>query len=371
MNNKDIIVIAKKDENINRIKTIFKLIGYNLFLADDLNSAFNFIERFPPLAILVTEEEEETTKIYLKELKRHLPVTPLIVLMNKKDYTKREEYLKYTYDVIEQPWTELNIAQSLNLLEIKKIKEQKIKKETKKEYLKNLFYLFSITILIITSFLILLKIMTSKINKEEKKIEEIKIPSKNITGLFEKDSHYYIYDWTIQSFYILEKGKDNIVSIKNFFTPYIITSIKDSQLNFFFAITDNNEIKKILKDDKFREVYSLKSHDNILDVCYDGMYIWALQEDYLIKIFDNEKGEIIERHMLPQELLETKHLACNNDEIFYYKEQKIYIANIKNPIKINKRLITDNKVISLNYLNKKLILIMDSSNNSSIKELQI
>lgn len=371
--NKDVIVIAKRDENIKRIKTIFELIGYNIFLADDLNFAFNLVERFTPLAILVAEEDKDTTQIYIKELKRHLPITPIIVLMSEKNNIKKELYLKDVYEVIDYPWTEIMISQVLNLIEIKSIKNQELKKETKQKSLKDFLYLTTIIIMIVLSFVLFLKLTPSKIDNEKNKTKEIKIPSKNITGFFEKDNNYYFYDWAIQSFYVIEKRGYDIVSIKNFFTPYIITSIKDSGLNSFFALTDNGEIKKFLKNDKFSEVYSINNTDynSITDICYDGMYIWILKDNYIAKIFDNEKAEIIERYLLPEEISGTNHIECSKDQIFYYKDSKIYIANIKNPVQVDKKLTIDNKIISLNYLDEKLFLIISFSNNSIVKEISI
>lgn len=369
--NKDVLVIAKKEENIKRIKTIFELIGYNFFIADDINSAFRVIEKFIPLAIIIVEEDEETTSIYVREIKRYSPLLPIIILMNEKNHQKREKYLNEVHEVIEYPWTEIMLAETLNILEIKKIKSLKVKDSYEKKISKNLTHIFMISFGVMFISIILLKLTPSK--KNENKVithHEFKIPSKNISGFFERQNYYYVYDWAIQSFYVSDRKDGSLINIKNFFTPYIITSIKEGGSSFFFALTDNNEIKKILKDEKFRELYTLSGYKNIADICYDGMYIWVLNETNIMKILDSEKNEIIERYNLPDEIIGANHLSCDNDKLFYYKEPNIYIASLKNPIKIEKKITTKHRILSLNSVNGKTFFIAHLSGNSYIEELK-
>ncbi|MCX7871551.1 MAG: hypothetical protein N2485_08335, partial [bacterium] len=84
--------------------------------------------------------------------------------------------------------------------------------------------------------------------------------------------------------------------------------IKDSGSNFFFAITDEKEIKKILKDEKNTLISSVNYND-IKDICFDGMYIWILEKENLTKALNNDTMSIIEKFSLTEELKEIEKKA--------------------------------------------------------------
>lgn len=369
---KDLIVISEKEENIKRLKTISTLAGYNLFVGNELQDAVKMIERFLPLAIIIVDEDEAKTEVYIKEIKRQLPLIPIIIMLETKDHQKRERYLlSGIYDVIEQPWTEIALSTTLHSLEIKAIQNKEFSNQIKKSSYKNILSLILIIIPILLILLLLSKLLYLEKQKEEKKKEkDISVPSVNISGFFQKDGFLYLYDWAIQSFYVIDYQRSTLESTKYFFTPYIITSIKDTGANSFFAITDTNEIKRFSKDEKLTQLSSIR-YDNVKDLCFDGMYIWIVEDGFISKALDNDKLTIVERFSLPQNLSKTEHLICTKDKLLYYISPYLFIADAEKPNVVKRDMKFPYKVNALNIINNKILFITPSHNKSYIKEIAI
>lgn len=369
--NKDVIVISEKEENIKKLKTIFNLAGYNLYLSNDLNNAFNMIEKFLPLALIIVEEDEIKAEIYIKEIRRYLPLIPVIIMLNTKDHLKRERYLSYgIYDVIEQPWTEITLATILNSIETKNIHNIDTKKKITKKIYKDIFYL-SVTLILIIILFSITKILYIQKQENTKTTQlEATVPSVSISGFFEKNGYIYIYDWAIQSFYVINYRTSTLENIKYFFTPYIITSIKDSGTNSFFAITDTKDIKRFIKDDKIIELSSIR-YEDVKDICFDGMYIWILENEFITKALNNDTLSIIEKFNLPQQLIKSEHITCNQNTIIYYTDSKAFISEIEKPTIITKSINIHYKMSSVNIINNRIIFITPMKNKSYIKELII
>ncbi len=124
--NKDIIIISSQQENTKKMKTIIELCGYKGFFVEDLNEAFNITDKFVPLLIVIVDEEESKTEIFLKEIKRYMPLMPVIIMMSEKNHIRAEKLISFgAYSVIEFPWTEVEFAKKVEMLEIKNIKTER------------------------------------------------------------------------------------------------------------------------------------------------------------------------------------------------------------------------------------------------------
>lgn len=367
--NKDIIILASKEENIKKIKTICELSGYSAYFAYDLNDFFHIIERFIPLAVFIVEEDEEKTAIFLREIKRHFPLLPIIIMMSEKNHVKREKYSSTgVFDVIEFPWTEISFAKTINSVENLNLKIEKEEKKVTKKL--NLSLTSVISSVLIFTLVLIIPIMFNKTqNNISSKPKEISIPSSTISGFFVRGNEIYVYDWAVQTFYILDREKKEIIKTKKFFTPYIITLIKDSNHNFFFALTDTGEIKKILKDEKFTEIASIKKPDT-KDICYDGMYVWIFEDHYINKSLNNDQLSVMENYILSDELSGAKFISCENETLIYYTGSKLIKTSTLNPLKINSSMTFPYQISAFNINNGNIIYINNQKDISILKEIK-
>lgn len=361
MKNKDVIIIVQNLEDTKRMETIFQLAGYKPFFCRNINEAADMLEKFVPLALIITESYDPPSDIYAKEIKKIAPLLPVIIAQKNKDSIKREEFRKIADDVIEFPWTEIELAKKLSLFESRKvvIEEKPVKK------IKNLtpIILIAIVIMIIPFFATLFNKKESDKPKEEKII----IPTHNISGFFSFSGKTYIYDWLLQSFYIYDVH--NLETIKNFQTSEIATTIKDGGEGFFFFITDNGEIKKRTKSGSYNIISSTRPPQIPKDICFDGMYVWILTENNIIKSMNDDNLSQISKYNLPYDDIE--YIGCDGYEIYYYSKSKIYASTTENPSAIIKTLISpDKKILSFDYKNKKIRYIYQEKSNSIYGEIK-
>ncbi|MGC9070897.1 MAG: hypothetical protein ACP5IO_06280 [Elusimicrobiales bacterium] len=368
--NKDIIVISAREENIKKMKTILDLCGYKGYFASDLNDVFSITEKFVPLSIVIVEEEEAKTEIFLKEIKRYMSLIPVIIMMSEKDHIKREKYISIGANiVIEFPWSDVDFAKKIEMLEIKNIEVENRQKESKKR-IKNQAIVLSIFLFIFVLALIIPVKFLSK-TKEVAKKDFFSIPSTSISGFIKKDNKLYVYDWVIQSFYVFDYQTKELIETKKFFTPYIITLIKDTTANFFFAITDSGEIKKFLKDNRFTE-FSSTLYPYAKDLCYDGMYVWIANDEYLIKALNNDLLTPVERYPLKQELSKIQHIACAKNNIYYYINNTLIKTEEKRPFDKISKISLPYRILFIDLMSdEKIAYIKQDKEKSQLFEIEI
>ncbi len=173
-------------------------------------------------------------------------------------------------------------------------------------------------------------------SKQEIKKDFFLIPSNTVSGFITINNKLYIYDWVIQSFYVFDYKSKELLETKKFFTPYIITTIKDTRADFFLAITDSGEIKKFLKDNKFTEISSTL-YTKPKDLCYDGMYVWIVNDDELIKAINNDALTPLESHPLEDDFKKVEHIICYKNNLYFYINRSLIKTDETRPFdKISK-----------------------------------
>ncbi|HOL63084.1 MAG: hypothetical protein ACP5SD_09920 [Elusimicrobiales bacterium] len=361
MKNKDVIIITQNLEDTKRMETIFQLAGYKPFFCRNINEASDMLEKFVPLALIITESSDPPAEIYAKEIKKIAPLLPVIIAQKNKDFVKREEFRKIADEVIEFPWTEVELAKKLSLFESRKV----VIEEKPAKKIKNLT-----PIILITTLIMIIPFSATLFNKKESdkpKDERIIVPTVNISGFFSHSGKTYIYDWLLQSFYIYDK--DKLETIKNFPTSEIATIVKDGGEGFFFFITDNWEVKKRTKSGSYNIISSTKPAQAPKDICFDGMYVWMLTENNIIKSMNDDNLSQISRYNLPYDDIE--YIGCDGYEIYYYSKSKIYASTTENPSVITKKLISpDKKILSFDYKGKKIRYIYQENSNSIYGEIK-
>jgi len=364
MNDKKLIlVLVQKEEEIKKFETIFALTDFSYSFVKSLNQAIEKMNKYRPSAIIISENIWPPPEIYINEIKRYFPDIPLIVALKAKDIVKKEKYISQNIYVIDFPWTEVELINTIRSIYEKK--EEIIILKEKKLYMK--YILLFILFFFLSSGIGIYLVKTDK--KNIKIDKNITIPSKNISGFFYKENNLYVYDWVIQSFYVFNEKKEMI--IKSFITKDIISNLKDSGNGFFFAITDENEIKKINKKD-FTRISSKKFDEKIKDLCFDGAYVWILTSNHLIKSFNNDEMTEINRYMLSKPLY-ADYIGCDSDDkIILYTPSKILVTSSENPKEIIKTITPPEfKVISFDYRKNKLRYIFESHNKSIYSETPI
>lgn len=353
--NRDIIIISKNLENHKRIETLFSLIGYKPYFVEDINKLFGLMEKFIPFAIVIVEEKDIPLETYAREIKRFAPLIYIIALQKESSILTREKLLENFDYVIPSPWTDIELIKALKINEnSKKIgineKEKKIDKK-----------IISITVLFIVALSVNITFFIPQKNEEANKQEKISIPKQTISGFYTKDDKLYIYDWILQSFYVY--NKNNLQTIENFITPFVISNIKDGNDDFFFIINDENEIEKRIKNEKFNLISKIKYDEKIVDICFDKMYVWILTENSLIKSINNDTLTQLEKYDISN--IKPKYLGCDKYEILYYTTSKIYKATTEKPTQIQIYKTSPNvKVIAFDYKNSKIRYIYTQNNKS-------
>ncbi|MEF3279394.1 MAG: response regulator [Elusimicrobiota bacterium] len=364
--NKNVIIITPKYEERRRFETIFKLLGYVPYFADNLNQSLNMLEQFAPLTILIAEREGTETETYIRELKRNFPLLPIIIAPSSTNRHKKEIFLGCGADfVLGVPWVEAEIAGILKSIENKKMtitEKNEIKRD--KTAIKII-----IAFILLSLLLFMLSIPQKKEEKTYKEIDKIVIPTKNISGFLNINGKIYIYDWLLQSFYIFNK-ENRIESVRNFPTKEIATIVKDANNGFFFFITDSMEIEKRSKDDSFKLISKVKYENMPLDICFDGINVWILTKKELIKAINNDTLSQEATYSIP--LDDIKYIGCSDYDIYYYSNSKIYHANTRSPNSIDNRITLPHKnIIAFDYKENKISYIYQQDKNSYYEEIKI
>jgi len=363
MKNKDIIVITSKLEDIKRFETISKLSGYKVYFAENLKRACDMLEKFIPLAIIITPDSDIPPEAAAKEIKRFAPLLPLILAL--KSNKMPDEYRELFDDFMEFPWTEIELAKKLFSFENKKIIQDK--SLNNKKIIKMIpLILLSLAIIIIPFIII------TEGNKNNKSPENnylpVKIPTSNISGFFSNANKLYIYDWLLESFYIYSKDNLEYISRANIYE--IGTLIKDSGDKFFFVLTDSLKLEKRNKDSSYNIISSTKIAKPLKDICFDGMYVWRVEEDKIIKSINDDNLTEISKYNIPYQDIE--YIGCDGYDIYYYTRSKIYHSTTDNPSVTDRYIISpDKKIISFDYKDNRIRYIYQENKNSYYNEIKI
>ncbi len=327
---REIIAISNENE-IATLRTFFRLAGADPVFARDLNDAFELIERTQPVAVFVTENSDPSAEICLRELKRHTPSLPVCIMLKKRDSESERKYLRLgAFSCIQYPWAPEEAASVFSLTRTAILKKIEFKPRKKKIW----------PIITATSVLFILTVFFSYfygIKKERENTlkaiypDSVKIADDNISGILFDSENVYLYNWLLQT--IFKYSQKDLSSAKVKKIPYDIYRYASDFITQFVFLSDDGYLVRRAKDEQFTILEKSGPFSGFSQFCFDGIYVWTLdeKENILKKRINNAELNELQSFQLNSRPIA---ISCSTKNIYYAYNDYYEKASVSDPQRI-------------------------------------